>query len=1027
VSWERYELRGFLGEGGMGRVYKAFDPLLKRPVALKFLRREDPELQQRLIREAQAQAKIRHPHVCEIYEVGEFQNHVYIAMQEIQGKNLKELQDGLALQQKVQIMMEVAGALHAGHRLGLIHRDVKPANILVEMNEDGALHPYILDFGLVRELEAPGNTITGVLVGTPYYMSPEQARGVRGGTDGRSDVYSLGATLYEILCGQAPFEGASGVDAILKLVQDEVPSIRKHNPQIPEDLESIVMKCLEKDPDRRYESARALSEDLERFLNGEPVRAKPAGWVYRVAKKARKNKALVGVTFVSLLIVLTFTVLGLRARWNAAQQALLAQQFGQEIERMDSTMRYAYLLPMHDIRREKQIVKRRMGMIEIQISKMGEIARGPGDYALGRGWMALHDYKKARILLEKAWNGNYRAPEVAYALGHTLGVLYRMELEEAEQMSGKQMRDFRKKQIEKEFRDRAIHYINESGGIWSESPAYVRGILAFYQKRYEDALRQSREAWSALPWLYEAKLLEGEIWTAKANAERDQGKKPEAFSHYLNAEKAYREAASRAASDNTIYEALCGLYADRMKLQIYQTGISPKQDFETGLKECVYATGVDPESEEALNKTATLYWRWGEFQFTSGENPHSSLQKAAEYADLALKWNPRSISAYLSKGLAYRILSEYEMEHGADPVPMLNEAIKNFRNCIKIDPNHFEAYHSLGNSFWTLGEYESGRGLDPRSNLDRANDNFRKVLEINPDYATAQHNIGVTYWSQAEYENFHGLDPTDSLKKAEAALRQSLKLIPDYSLAHSNLGGVRQSLGQYQWQMGLDPEQTMMGAITSFKKALEINPDYSYAYNNMADAYLVLADFRIDQGQDPLQWLVLADEAIAKAIETNPDYYEPFLIQARIDLARARDSIRKRVSPVFTFEPAHRAIEKARVLNPEEAQVYVTLQNLYRLQAEWAQIQGRVALPLIRAGLDAAEKALLYHPELAETLALRAILRLQQAKEDPQNAKALAEAASKDLQDAFRHNGNLKRLYGPFLQKAIQQGVVTVQ
>jgi serine/threonine protein kinase len=137
-SWERYELIGFVGEGGMGRVYKMFDPALKRPVALKFLRREDPELQRRLLHEAQAQAKIQHPHVCEIYEVGEFQNHVYIAMQYINGQCLTDIRERLSQEQKVKIIREIADALHAAHRLGLIHRDVKPANILVESQEDGA-------------------------------------------------------------------------------------------------------------------------------------------------------------------------------------------------------------------------------------------------------------------------------------------------------------------------------------------------------------------------------------------------------------------------------------------------------------------------------------------------------------------------------------------------------------------------------------------------------------------------------------------------------------------------------------------------------------------------------------------------------------------------------------------------------------------------------------------------------------------------------------------------------------------------
>jgi predicted Ser/Thr protein kinase len=446
-SWERYEWIGCLGEGGMGRVYKAFDPVLKRPVALKFLRREDPELQRRLIREAQAQAKIRHPHVCEIYEVGEFQNHVYISMQFIEGKNLSETRETLTQEQIANIVREVADALHAAHRLGLIHRDVKPANILVETREDGTLHPYILDFGLVREMEVPGQTVTGVVIGTVFYMAPEQARGEARKIDRRSDVYSLGATSYELLCGHSPFEGNTGVDIILKLLQEEPEPLRQKNPAIAPDFESIVMKCLEKEPERRYDSARALADDLERFLDGEPVLARRAGFRYRLTKKIRKNKAIFVVSGASLILILVFAILGLRVRFNAAEQARLAQKFGQEIEKMDSTMRYAYLLPLHDIRMEKQMVKQRMRAIEMQIKQMGKVAKGPGEYALGRGWMSLHEYEKARTHLETAWKENYRAPEVAYSLGHTLGVLYNKELVNVDRLAILELRVFQIYQI----------------------------------------------------------------------------------------------------------------------------------------------------------------------------------------------------------------------------------------------------------------------------------------------------------------------------------------------------------------------------------------------------------------------------------------------------------------------------------------------------------------------------------------------------------------------------------------------------
>ncbi len=1001
----------------MGRVYKAFDPILKRPVALKFLRREDPELQHRLIREAQAQAKIRHPHVCEIYEVGEFQHHAYISMQFIEAKNLSEIRETLTQEQKANIVREVADALHAAHRLGLIHRDVKPANILVETKEDGTLHPYILDFGLVREMEVPGHTVTGVVIGTPFYMAPEQARGQADKIDRRSDVYSLGATLYELLCGYSPFEGNTGVDIILKVLQEEPVALRHKDSSVSPDLESIVMKCLEKEPERRYDSARALADDLERYLDAEPVLARPAGFSYRLTKKIRKNKAIFAVSGASLVLILVFAILGLRIRFNAAQQARLAQQFGQEIEKMDSTMRYAYLLPLHDIRMEKQMVKQRMRAIELQIKQMGKVAKGPGEYALGRGWMSLHEYEKARKHLETAWHENYRAPEVAYSLGHTLGVLYHKELENVERIASLELRIIQKKEVEKEYRDRAIQFVNESAGAWAESPSYVRGKIAFYQKRYEEALRRAHEAWVLIPWMYEAKLLEGEIWKAMGNELRDRGDAASAFAHYEKAELAYSEAVAKAASDNTIYEALCGLSVDRMNLQMYQSGKSVESEFEEGLKVCFDAIKTNPESEVAFNNLANLYLRRAEFQMLHGEDPRPAWKLAEKYADEELRWNPASVNAYVNKGRTYRMHAEYEMEHGIDPVPHLNQAIENFRSSAKLAPNNIHTYHNMGNAYWTLAEYQSNRGIDPRGTLNQAFQNYQKVISLNPTFTVAPNNLGVAYWTQAEYENAHGQDPGPSLEKAMQYFLKSVQLNPEYTLAYNNLGGVHQGLGEYQLSMGMDPTATLEKSIEYFQKAIHINEDYSYAYSNLAEVYELLADYALTKGKDPSSYLNQGKVFVRKAIESNPDFFEPYVMSVQLDLVEAQDAISRNVSPAKIFKTTEESLQRALQLNKEEAVIYNSAAEMHQMHASWKVRNGNNAQEEIRRGLEAVNLALKYHPGMARALAIRAVLQLLQAQTDRAQQQLLLRNAQKDLVQAFHANANLKPEYMPVLQE----------
>jgi formylglycine-generating enzyme required for sulfatase activity/predicted Ser/Thr protein kinase len=297
----RYRVEELLGEGGMARVYRAFDSVLGRTVALKLLREAAPETVQRFFREARAQAKVEHEHVCRIYEVGELSGRPFIAMQYIAGTTLRDGGARMSLASKVRIVRDIALGVHAAHRVGLIHRDIKPSNILLEEREGAEPKPYVVDFGIARDVSKSGLTMTGQSLGTPQYMSPEQALGRPENLDRRTDVYSLGATLYELLCGGPPFSGQTVTEVLLKVTAGEPVPLRKRNPRLPIDLDTIVMKCLRPDPLERYDSARALAEDLQRHLDGEPLQARRTSVWYRIRSRVRKNKPLTAALGAAIL------------------------------------------------------------------------------------------------------------------------------------------------------------------------------------------------------------------------------------------------------------------------------------------------------------------------------------------------------------------------------------------------------------------------------------------------------------------------------------------------------------------------------------------------------------------------------------------------------------------------------------------------------------------------------------------------------------------------------------------------------
>jgi tetratricopeptide (TPR) repeat protein/tRNA A-37 threonylcarbamoyl transferase component Bud32 len=312
VSVPGFEILEELGRGGMGVVYKARHLRLKRIVALKMIlagAHASRDLIARFLTEAQAVAQLQHPHIVQIYEIGEQGGLPFFSLEFVEGGSLeRELagrpQDPARAAQRAEIL---ARAMHVAHQKGIVHRDLKPGNIL--LTRDGT--PKITDFGLAKDLgsEHP-RTEAGSVLGTPSYMAPEQAFGKLDRIGPPTDVYALGAILYEMLTGRPPFLGATPMDTLLLVRTTEPVPVRRLQPRAPRDLETICSKCLQKDPGKRYGSAQDLADDLQRWLEHKPILARPAGFVEVTAKWVRRNRALAALLLVIFLSLLGGVVAG---------------------------------------------------------------------------------------------------------------------------------------------------------------------------------------------------------------------------------------------------------------------------------------------------------------------------------------------------------------------------------------------------------------------------------------------------------------------------------------------------------------------------------------------------------------------------------------------------------------------------------------------------------------------------------------------------------------------------------------------
>jgi hypothetical protein len=297
----KYVLISKLGVGGMGEVWHAWDTILNRSVALKFPRTTGEDEIRRLYLEAQGAGSLNHPNVAGIYEIAEHEGRHYIAMQYIEGKTAEEIVKAKRpdTREIVRWVRDAALGVHYAHEKGVIHRDLKPANVMIDT--EGRV--YVMDFGLAKLAGGEGSgTVSGAILGTPAYMPPEQAAANAGQVDRRSDVYALGATLYVLLSGKRPFEGDSATEILVQILTTDPPNLKQVWPEAPWELEAIAARAMSRPREGRYETAKILADDLDRFLTQQPILARRQTFAHLLAKQLKK-KALLIAGLAALLLL----------------------------------------------------------------------------------------------------------------------------------------------------------------------------------------------------------------------------------------------------------------------------------------------------------------------------------------------------------------------------------------------------------------------------------------------------------------------------------------------------------------------------------------------------------------------------------------------------------------------------------------------------------------------------------------------------------------------------------------------------
>lgn len=975
ASGDRYEILQPLGQGGMGSVVLARDLRLGRLVALKFLRLPSPEAVERMMQEARAQARLDHKGICKVFEVGDFNGQPYIAMEYLKGQPLNAALRPLTLEQKVVLLIDVALAVHAAHSQGVLHRDLKPANIMVctadaggEAGEAGELRPVLLDFGLARDsLTEQRLTRTGMIMGTPQYMAPEQARGNARNLDRRADIYSLGAILYELLTGRPPFTAGSEVELLLALLEQDPTPPRLLEPGLPADLEVITLKCLCREPERRYESALALADDLRRYLRGEPITARPASRLYRLRRLAARHLAVVVVCAVILcsLAALLGVTLHARARERAAadqadRQQRLAGELGQSLASMNLFLRVAYSLPVHDLEREQREIRQELDELEAQSPEIDEFLRGTLEGAIGSGYLALHDDRQAVAHLQRALASGNTSPEIHLALGQALGRLHDGEAREVRRRLQGEQAQARLAELREQYLAPALAELELGRQSPRIEPLYVEALIHYYRgdSEHELALQAAREAHEAAPWAIEPLDLEARILSQRGLAQLLPGNL-DAIEQVEAIRDSLERAIGIARSYPDFYSSLVEVVSTLLRVQGHMNlkleQVEPL--FAVGLHRAQQAIELLPNNLEAYDQLAELLAQWANVQAEAGQDPRATIEQALAAVDNALARPPERARSYFARARASMARATYQVLHDEDALPTYEQTIADCRRAAALDPDHRETWIVLTMALREKAESKLLKGLPADQEFDEIEHAGKRAIELASLSLAPRSNLADLYILRAREDVRHGRDPSAYLTNARQLLDEVLTKNPEHMGAQLN----RLMLHQEELHYLLTTDQDATGAtvearenVAEAERLTVRYPALAYAFVFKVEAYAALADALLAQGASPLSalqdGLATVDSVAAVVLPAGKQQQ----LRGDLLLRQAAWLTADGQSP----EPALQAILGAsaqldRLTGAMQSELLAQRARALRLRAAWqmSRRQARAALASIDAGL----------------------------------------------------------------------------
>ncbi len=916
-EFARYRLLERIGQGGMGTVWSAHDLRLGRRVALKQLRgfaAGDDVLRARFFREAQMAARLRHPGIVAVHDVGEEAGIPFLAMEQVDGRSFAAMlredpgektgrfrPPAARGREALAILAATAEAIAFAHAEGVIHRDLKPANVLIaEGPGEVGSRVRVTDFGLAREMVAAEGevriTASGQALGTPAYMSPEQAQGLMQQVGPAADVWALGAMLYEILTGDPPFERAGVVETMRAVVNEEPIPPRRRNPEISEDLEAVCLAALEKDPGRRLAGAGAFAQELRRWLAGEPVRTRKVG---RAARFGRRLSRARGWLLAGLGVA---AAMGAAAGWVAWDRARLAEQRRElRVQIQQGLAAFESQILKTDVPPEARdaLAAQTLAWIDRWIAEepragVAHSLRGRIRELMGRRKVALADFDLGCSL----------SPEA----GRTwfLRGMFRL----------------------REYLEKRVEGVESSTGGRVEFHAPTEETPGQVRLRDEGLANLTRAEAAADAAESDWAITADEIRLGQAVLACARGR-----------EEGWTEALNRV-------EGLSGPTAGWVRGHSLRR-LGRIRDSVAALDRAVEEFPFDGALRHARGLALVQEAHQSR---VSGRDSRPTAARAREDFEIAVRLLPGGFPQRFGLGRSLLELAHGTRIAGGDPSEAHRAAQRVFAEVVGDEPKSSVAWLALASTYQAMAEWEVRQAADPRFLFDQAISSVSLSIEFGAPAAHLHTNRAMLLQRRGEVEVLHGGDPVLFYQRAAEDLQAAIAFGDESPTVRLALGNLHARWGVELMRRGTDPTGRFDLALAELDQAIALAPDRAEAYGSRGGVWSHRASWEKQVGRDPRPALIRAVDSLDAAVVRNPSLREARFQRAfnraewatceaaaGADPAELQRQVEEELRPLFGADP------RARILLAQSLASWGQEEAAIRLYEEIAREQPRDA------------------------------------------------------------------------------------